>query len=155
MRQHQINSSPAAGPLGRGGRCSGAVSTMGALFIAIGSLFLGIGRVFTDLGFRWTSDASPQVLAAAVRAMQQGRRGAGHMAEWEARLVRVGAPVVTSVLSALALLWILLLLGGGLAWLALHGYGLLLLTGAIAAGVALGWCKAQYNRRLPPQNRSN
>jgi hypothetical protein len=131
------------------------VQAIGALFIAIGSLFLGIGRVFTDLGFRWQRDTSPQVLAAAVRAMQQGRRDAGHMAEWEARLVRIGAPVVTSVLSALALLWILLLLGGGLAWLAVHGYGLLLLTGAIAAGVALGWCKAQCNRRLPPQNRAN
>lgn len=119
------------------------------LLLAVGSLFASIGQVLTGLGRRCVDEAAARDLARASRAFrntsQRGKRAEG----WESRLQTTGPLLITSIAGAWLTLWILLLVGGGLFWLVMHGWGLLVLFCTVAIGAVIGLKRARLKQQMP------
>jgi polyferredoxin len=90
----------------------------------------------------------------ALAGFRDGQERASASA-WERHLLRIGPSVLLAVGGALLTLWTLLLVGGALAWLALHGYGFYLLLAAVSSGTLLGSSIALTRRRRTDRERLN
>ena len=130
-------------------------AALATLLLGMGALLAQVSHLLSNLGRRWLPDTTVRSLSVAIDEMRGARLGTAPARPWERGLLRVGQPIVVCVFGALALLWTLLLLGGALAWLALNGYGLLLLFGTITIGVLCGLRRARLEQQLPRQNRLN
>jgi hypothetical protein len=144
---------PARGPL------RALRAALGFASLLAGALFLQVGRTLDSLGQLWGGPRIAAALQALVTYFSQGvpeglasdKRPGG----WEQRLRRVGPAVVLSIVTVWLCMWLLALLGGGIAWLMLNGYGAWLLLGCVLLGAALGLWLAHVGAKSPPNARAN
>jgi hypothetical protein len=120
-----------------------------------GALLGRLSNVFTGAGVLWVGDTGARELARAVEYMRSGQSPSARAPHWEQQLLRVGPSVVIGVGSALMGLVTLFVVGGALAWLAIHGYGLPLMLLAVVVGAVIGGRRARLVRKIPPPDRMN
>lgn len=130
---------------------SGAAGMM----LIFGALFGRISHFFNAVAQLWLGDWELYALRRAFSSFHAANAERGRPPLWELRFMRVGVPVAMGIGGALIGLSLLILLGGALAWLALKGYVLFLLFGAVVVGAVLGARRARLSRRLPPQSNQN
>lgn len=126
-----------------------------AVLLAFGGLLTRLAMFANGLAHRLAGDATVRTLTGATRAFRSAQGQTDRLTGWEQTLLRVGPPVLLSIGGALALLWLLVLVGGALAWLALHGYGFALMLGAVLVGVLIGFWRARLSARMPEQDGLN
>ena len=63
--------------------------------------------------------------------------------------------MIASIFGALTILWTLLLVGGVLSWLAMHGYGPFVLLGTVVLGAAIGSKRASLKQQMPQHEQLN
>lgn len=121
--------------------------------LSIGATLSWIGMRCQSLGERWAGASAHHAWQAALDHFHDAepRRA---LPAWERHLLRIGPSVLLAIGGALIVMWTLLLFGGALFWLALHGYGSLLLVGAVAVGVILG-SRLALGRRVRLRDRWN
>lgn len=151
QRHYQQGSS---GPI-RQPRRSPVRTSIAAMLLAFGAILARLAQLANGLAYRWADDTTVRAWAKATRAFRSMQGRANQLPRWEQTLLRVGPPVLLAIGAALALLWILVLVGGVLAWLALQGYGFLLMLGAVLIGVLMGYWRARLSVRLPDQDGLN
>jgi hypothetical protein len=128
-------------------------TTAAVALLSLGGTLAWIGLRCQSLGERWAGASAHRAWQGAIEHFHDGepRRA---LPAWEHHLLRIGPPVLVAIGGALVALWTLLLLGGALFWLALHGFGSLLLLSAVALGVILG-SRLALGRRVRLRDRWN
>ncbi|GAB4196784.1 MAG: hypothetical protein OHK0022_14590 [Roseiflexaceae bacterium] len=126
-----------------------------ALLLAFGAMLTRLALVANGLAHRWAGDTTVRAWVRAIRAFRATQGKTRQLPEWEQALLRVGPPVLLAIGSALTLLWVLVLVGGGLAWLVVRGYGFPLMLATVLAGVLIGCWRASLAARLPDQDGLN
>lgn len=138
-------------------RHHGPLATGAAVIMLVfGAIFGRIGLFCTNSAMRWTDAATVRTWVHAVehfRGMTPGTRLP--KARWERSLLRFGSSILLGIGATLIVMWLLLLLGGALAWLAYHGFGLVLLFGAVLIGTIIGTQLARLGRFGGNQERLN
>lgn len=110
-----------------------------ALLFAFAAVFERISAFCSGVAQRWTDAATVRSWARAVTYFR-GVAPQSHQpsAKWERLFVRFGSAVLMGIGGTLMVMWTLLLLGGGLFWLATHGFGFYMLFGAVCIGTIIG-----------------
>ena len=126
------------------------------LLLLLGAMLSRVGAICAGIGQRWLGASATRAWARALDYFRGAASGEQQAARaWERRFIRVGSSIVLCVIGALVALWTFLLIGGALAWLAVHGYGFYLLLGTVTLGVALGVALARQEPRSAQQDHLN
>ena len=133
----------------------GALRTIPALILlALGATLAWLARACLGLGLAWGGERAAQSWDAALAGFRDERQRTSAPG-WERHLLRIGPSLLLAVGGALITLWTLLLVGGALAWLALHGYGFYLLLATVSIGALLGSSIALTRSRRSQRDRLN
>lgn len=127
---------------------------IGGLLLAFGALLASISYSCTGLGRRWVNDTTFISLSRAVRSFHHTKRSK-KMPDWEQRLLSIAPSIIASIFGALTVLWTLLLIGGALSWLVIHGYGPFVLLGTVVLGAGIGSKRAMLKRQMPQNEQLN
>lgn len=135
----------------------------GPLAVAAAMLMLALGAIFSRLGAFCTAAAQRSTDAATVRTWThavkhfQGEKPGTQLQRpnWERQLLHFGSPILIGIGTTFILMWLLLLLGGTLFWLVTHGFGLLMLLGALTIGTVIGAKTARLGRYSEEQEWLN
>lgn len=116
------------------------LATLGAvLLLAFGVVFGRIGAFCTGAAYRWTDTATVRTWTRAITYFRGISPGTPQpQARWERLIMRFGSSVLLGIGGTLMVMWLLLLLGGALVWLASHGFGFYMLLGAVCIGTVIG-----------------
>ncbi|MBC8160262.1 MAG: hypothetical protein H7Z42_03500 [Roseiflexaceae bacterium] len=118
-----------------------------ALMLALGALFSGIGTFCTSVAQRCTDPATVRAWLHAVAHFRGMVPGAQlPKAGWERHLLTFGSSILLSIGGTLMVFWLLLGIGGALAWLAAQGFGFALLLGTVSIGTIVGTLRARLGR---------
>ena len=125
------------------------------LLIAFGTLLASMSHTCTGLGRRWTNEKTLVALSRAIHSFHSNPHRTKPMREWERRLLGFAPSMIASIFGALAILWTLLLIGGVLSWLVMHGYGPFVLLGTVVLGATIGTKRASLKRQMPRNEQLN
>lgn len=125
------------------------------LLLAFGALLASISHSCTALGRRWINDTTFMSWSRAIRSFQRSAQRGKQSTGWEQRLLGIGPSLIMSIFGALTILWTLLLIGGALSWLVMHGYGPFVLLGTVVLGAGIGGKRASLKRQLPQHEQLN
>lgn len=133
-----------------------AATVAAALMLALGAVFGRISAFCTNAAQRWTDPATVRTWTRAVEHFRGVAPGAQlPRARWERLLLRFGSSLLMGIGGTLAIFWLLLFVGGTLAWLAAHGFGFALLFGAVLVGAIIGSHLALLGRFGADRERLN
>jgi hypothetical protein len=128
----------------------------GLLLLALGAVFGRISTIFLGGAQRLTDQATIREWNKAISYVLGATPGQRQPSSKQERLfIRYGTSVISSIISVLIVMWTLLLLGGALVWLALHGFGFFILLGAVLLGTLIGLHLAQLGRHGTDRERLN
>jgi hypothetical protein len=134
-------------------------AALGFASLLAGALFLQVGRTLDSLGQLWGGPRVAAALAGLIAYFAQGAPdqpgGSGRAYDWERHIRRVGPAVALSITAVWLCAGLLALIGGGIAWLVLHGHGAWLLLGCALLGTGLGLWLAHVGAKSPPNTHMN
>jgi hypothetical protein len=145
-------------------RPAGPIKAAGApILLMLGGMLSRAGAICTGVGRRWLGEQNTRAWGQALAYFRGVAPATGSSLTaarqlgpaWERGFIRIGSSIVLGVIGALVALWTFLLIGGALAWLAMHGYGFYLLLGTVTLGAGLGVALARREPHSPRQDNLN
>ncbi|MBK9713760.1 MAG: hypothetical protein IPO81_21045 [Kouleothrix sp.] len=126
-----------------------------AILLIFGMLFARLSHFCDGIGRLWLGDRAIYAWRRALGSWRAPADPAGQTPRWQRRLLESGSPILLSIAGLMIAMGALIVVGGGLAWLVLHGYALPLMLGAVVLGGVLGARRARLGRHMPQQDRWN